>query len=496
MGVKNADWICDSVMSKTVIIGGGISGLATAYYLQNFAGEDADYLLLESSSHLGGKITTDASDGFLVEGGPDSFLTQKSATLDLCRALGLGDQLIGSNQTALPSTYVWSNGRLHPMPEGMMLMAPTMILPILRSRLISWPGKLRMGMEIFVPAAQGDSDESLASFVRRRLGSELLEKIAGPLMAGIHAGDPELLSLRSTFPMFADMEQASGSLVVGMMKRKKAQAGPATTAKRPSMFTTLAGGLQQLPDAIVGRLNPQQLGLNCRVQSLAFETGQYRITLADGSSILADNVVFTTPAYATADIVQQLDPCLAEKLRAIRYVSTSTVSLGFRRSELKCPLNGFGFIVPASEGRRINACSWSSTKFSNRAPDDCVLIRVFVGGALAEDLAELDEAALIELAREELREIMGITATPVLAKAYRWNKSNPQYNVGHRALVAEIDNAVESHPGLYLAGAAFRGSGIPDCIQSGMDTSLKITQRQANAPLSRESAVLAVPVAS
>lgn len=493
---KNADGIRDNAMTKTVIIGGGISGLAASYYLQKSAGEDAHYLLLESSSRLGGKITSDASDGFLVEGGPDSFLTQKSATLDLCRALGLGDQLIGSNQTALPSTYVLHKGHLHPMPEGMMLMAPTMILPILRSRLISWPGKLRMGMEIFIRPGQADSDESLASFVRRRLGTELLDKIAGPLMAGIHAGDPERLSLRSTFPMFVDMEQSDGSLVLGMIKRKKTQAGHATTGKHQSMFTTLVGGLQQLPDAIVGQLNPQQLRLNCRVQSVAFANKRYRIMLADGSSIGADNIVFTTPAYTTADIVQQLDPYLAEKLRAIQYVSTATVSLGFMRSELRCPLNGFGLIVPASEGRRINACSWSSTKFSHRAPDDCVLMRVFVGGALAEDLAVQDEAALIDLARQELREILGITATPVLAKAYRWHKSNPQYNVGHRRLVAEIDHAVESHPGLYLAGAAYRGSGIPDCIQSGMDTALKITQQHSNALRSRQSTALPVPVAS
>lgn len=483
-------------MTKTVIIGGGISGLAAAYYLQQFAGVTANYLLLESSPRLGGKITSDARDGFLVEGGPDSFLTQKSATLDLCRALGLGDQLMGSNHTATPSTYVLSNGRLHPMPEGMMLMAPTMILPILRSQLISWPGKFRMGMEVFIRPAPKDVDESLAGFVRRRLGSELLDKIAGPLMAGIHAGDPERLSLRSTFPMFADMEQANGSLVVGMMKRKKAQAEKPTPAKQPSMFTTLAGGLQQLPDALVRHIDPQHIRVNCRVQSIASEGQKYRIAVDDGSSILADNVVFTTPAYVTADIVQQLDPSLAERLRAIRYVSTATVSLGFRRSELTCPLNGFGFIVPASEGRRINACSWSSTKFSHRAPDDCVLMRVFVGGALAEHLAEQDEAALIELARKELREIMGITATPVLARAYRWHSSNPQYEVGHRELLAEIDNAADSHLGLYLAGAAYRGSGIPDCIQSGLNTALKITQQEANALCSRESTLLSVSVAS
>jgi oxygen-dependent protoporphyrinogen oxidase len=481
-------------MRKTVVIGGGITGLAAAYSLQKL---DANYLLLESSDHLGGKIITYAGDGFLIEGGPDSFLTQKRAALDLCRELGLGDQLIGSNHTATPSTYVLSKGKLHPMPEGMMLMAPTMILPILRSKLISWPGKLRMGMEIFVGRNTTNPDESLGSFVRRRMGSELLDKIAGPLMGGIHAGDPESLSLGSTFPMFTEMEKTHRSLVLGMMKRKKAQAAQAAQAsegKRPSMFTTLSGGLQQLPDAIAARLNPQQVRLNCRVQSMAAEGNQYRIELADGSFILADNVVFTTPAYVTAEIIQQLDPALAENLRKIRYVSTSTVSLAFRRSELTCELNGFGFIVPATEGRRINACSWSSTKFSHRAPDDYVLMRVFIGGAFTEDLAEQDEATLIEIARQELREIMGITATPVLARAYRWKKSNPQYNVGHGALIEEINQAVANHPGLYLAGAAYRGSGIPDCIQSGMDTAAKIEQRQSSMPPS--SNVLSVPVAT
>jgi oxygen-dependent protoporphyrinogen oxidase len=481
-------------MNKTVIIGGGISGLATAYYLQQFACEDSSFVLLESSSRLGGKIMSDTSDGFLVEGGPDSFLTQKTATLDLCRELGLENQLMGSNQAATPSTYVFSKGHLRPMPEGMMLMAPTMILPILRSRLISWPGKLRMGMEIFIRRAQTDADESLASFVRRRLGSELLAKIAGPLMAGIHAGDPERLSLRSTFPMFADMEKADGSLIVGMMRRKKAQSNHSSSGKRPSMFTTLDGGLQQLPEALIRQLDPQRMRLNCPVQSVSFERGKYKIELADGSFLTADNLVFATPAYVTSSILQQFDPYLAERLRGIRYVSTATVSLGFRRSEIACPLKGFGFIVPATEGRTINACSWSSTKFSHRAPNDSVLIRVFIGGALAEDLAEQDEPALIELARRELREILGITATPVLAKAYRWRKSNPQYNVGHRVLIGEIDDAVESHPGLYLVGAAYRGSGIPDCIQSGMDAALKIAQRGANSLRIHESTSLPVPV--
>jgi oxygen-dependent protoporphyrinogen oxidase len=314
-------------------------------------------------------------------------------------------------------------------------------------------------------------------------------------MAGIHAGDPEQLSLRSTFPMFADMEKANGSLMVGMMRRKKAQASHARPGQRISMFTTLAGGLQRLPEAILRRLDPQRVRLNCAVESVSYERGQYKIILADGSSIAADDVVFATPAFTTADILQQFDPYLAEKLRGTRYVSTATVSLGFRRSELDLPLNGFGFIIPATEGRTINACSWSSTKFSSRAPEDSVLMRVFIGGAFHQHLAEQDEPALIELARRELREILGITATPVLAKAYRWRKSNPQYNVGHRALIADIDDAIAAHPGLYLAGAAYRGSGIPDCIQSGMDAALKVVSRQANALRSLTPNVSSVPVA-
>ncbi len=474
-------------MPRTVVIGAGIAGLSTAYFLQKLHGRDADYLLLESSGHLGGKITTYAGDGFLVEGGPDSFLTQKRAALDLCRELGLGDQLIGSNQTATPSTYVLSKGRLHPMPEGMMLMAPTMILPVLRSRLISWPGKLRMGLEIFVGRNTTDPDESLGSFVRRRLGAEMLEKIAGPLMAGIHSGDPDSLSLRSTFPMFLELEAKHRSLVLGMMRRKKAQASAQAGAsaskpapdKHTSMFTTLSGGVQQLPDALVSRLDPERIGLNCPVQSLTWEGdpaqgGGYRVTLAGGASAPAENVVFATPAYVTAEIVERLDPALAGNLRKIRYVSTATVSLAFRRSEITCELNGFGFIVPRSEGRRINACSWSSAKFKHRAPEDSVLLRVFIGGAFAEELAEQDEDALIEVARQELREILGITATPILARAYRWRKSVPQYNVGHGLLIQEIERGLATHPGLYLAGAAYHGSGIPECIQRGAETAAKI----------------------
>jgi oxygen-dependent protoporphyrinogen oxidase len=406
----------------------------------------------------------------------------------------LEDQLVGSNSGKNAATFIWSGGRLHRMPEGMMLMAPTMVLPFLRSRLISWPGKMRAGLEVFIPRARGDEDESLAGFVRRRLGNELLNKIAGPLMGGIYAADPERMSLKSTFPMFLEMEKKHGSLLLGMMKRTRPRV--AHGAKRPPMFMTLRGGLQQLSDALAARLPETNLRVGCRAISVSRYAERYKIDLSDGSSLLADDVVFATPSFVTADLVEQLDPTLAERLRAILYVSTATVSLGFRRSEIAHPLQGAGFIVPPGEGRRITACSWSSAKFNHRAPEDCVLLRVFIGGALAEELAEQDEAALVQLAREELQVILGITATPVLARAYRWTKANPQYDLGHEERVAEIERSLPNLPGLHLAGAAYHGPGIPDCIQSGTKAAAAIAARQARGENSCRSDASSVCIES
>jgi protoporphyrinogen/coproporphyrinogen III oxidase len=465
-------------MCKTAVVGGGIAGLATAFYLQECG--VGDFTLIEASPKVGGKISSVSEAGFLIEGGPDSFITQKPAALDLCKRLGLDDQLSGSNTGKQAATFVWSRGRLHPMPEGMILMAPTMMLPFLRSTLISWPGKLRMGMEFFIPKKSGADDESLAAFVRRRLGNELLNKIAGPLMGGIHAADPEKLSLRSTFPMFLVMERKHGSLIRGMMKRPNRQAAAPDSkpnSKPASMFVTLQGGLQRLSGALVERLPAASILTGRSVLTVHPLGSQYQIVLSDGSCILADNIVFATPAFITADLVQQVDATLASLLRGIHYVSTATVSLGFKRSDIAHPMQGAGFIVPRSEGRRITACSWSSTKFNHRAPSDSVLLRVFIGGALAEQDAEQDEAALIRLAREELRTIMGITAEPTLTKAYRWPRANPQYNLGHDTRVTEIEHIVTGIPGLYLAGAAYRGAGIPDCIQSGILAARAIAAR-------------------
>ncbi len=379
---------------------------------------------------------------------------------------------------------------MHPMPEGMMLMAPTMILPFMRSRLISWIGKLRLALELFIPARKDGADESLAGFVRRRLGTEMLDRIAAPLMAGIHAADPERLSLRSTFPMFVDMEQTHGSLALAMFSRKRTArkistqptAPLAPTPKPQPMFVSLDGGLQQLPNALAASLGPDELHLNTRVDFISNEPdGSYLVHLGNGNTLPADHIVLATPAYISANIVEPIAPLLAARLRDIPYVSTATVSLAFRRDELNCPLKGLGFLVPNTEGRRINACTWSSTKFTHRAPNDCVLLRVFIGGALNEKLADQDEGALIELAREELRDILGLTAIPVLAKAFRWRNANPQYEVGHQDLITEIEALAAVHPGLHLTGAAYHGAGIPDCVQQAKVTALRIATAEARA---------------
>jgi oxygen-dependent protoporphyrinogen oxidase len=457
-------------MKTVAIVGGGIAGLAAAYFLQERGRGVFDYRLIESAPSFGGKIVSARENGFVVEGGPDSFITQKSGAIELCRALGLGDQLIGTNDAAR-KVFVWSRGKLRPMPEGVMLIVPSKITPFLKSSLISWPGKLRMGLDAVIPARREDGDETLAHFVRRRLGAEALDKIAEPMIAGIYVADAENLSLKSTFPRFLDMERKHGSLIRGMMQQRRARNGSngssASGESAPTMFMTLRGGLQQLTEALVTRLNPQALLVNRRVVAFHHDAEAYSLTLNDGQRIRAHAAVLATPAYVAAELLSEMDSALGSGLQRIHYVSTATVSLGFKRSEVDHPLDGFGFVVPRSERRKIIACSWSSTKFNYRAPEDHVLLRAFVGGAHAEYLAEQDDDALADLARAELRSMMGIKAAPVLTRVYRWRKANPQYEVGHQERVAAIDRLVAQHAGLYITGAAYHGVGIPDCIQDG-----------------------------
>ncbi|MEI6045007.1 MAG: protoporphyrinogen oxidase [Chloroflexota bacterium] len=475
---------------KVAIIGGGIAGLATAFHLQQLGKGQIEYTLIDNASRFGGKIASVTENGFVVEGGPDSFMTQKVAGLELCRAVGLEKELMGTNQVAR-KVFVWSDGRLQPMPDGVTLIIPTKITPFLKSTLLTWPGKLRMGLDLFIPKRKNDDDESLAHFIRRRLGNEALDRIAAPMIAGIYVADAEALSLKSTFPRFLDMEKKYGSLLGGMLYQKyeaarakwKARKSGGVSKTPPPGFMTLKSGLQGLPEAIVARLDPKALLPNRTVTSIQHNGSEYDLVLSDGTHLSVDALVFATPAYVTAQLLRRLDSTLAEKLQKIRYVSTATVSLGFKRSEVEHPLSGFGFVVSRSEKRKLMACAWSSTKFNNRTPDDKhVLIRAFVGGANAEGLAEQNETALVKMVRDEMQETLGITATPVITKVYRWHKANPQYDVGHDLRIAEIERLTAQHSGLYLAGAAYHGVGVPDCIADGKRVAQEIVAKMNTVP--------------
>jgi oxygen-dependent protoporphyrinogen oxidase len=467
-----------------IIIGGGIAGLSTAYALQEMtqaAGLPLACTLIEARKRLGGVILTERVDDFVIEAGPDSLLTQKPWGLDLCRTLGLSERLIGTNDWQRRIYVLWG-GRLHALPQGLMLIVPTRVGPFLRSRLLSWPGKLRMGLEYFLPPRPPTGDESLAGFVRRRLGREALEKIAEPLLAGIYAGSSDDMSLLATFPRLRELEHTHGGLIRGVLAlcRAMRQIAPTGNPTPTAMFMAPRSGMTEIVDALSGRLDRVDTRLGQSVRRVVpHGDGQavpyrYAVQLDDAPTLHADAVVFATPAPITADLVEGFQPHLAAALRAIPYASSATISLAYRRRDVSHPLDGFGFLVGRHEGRRIMAATWTSTKFASRAPADSVLIRSFVGGSGREELVRLDDAALLALVREELGTVLGITSAPVLARIYRWERANPQYRVGHLERVEAMEQLLASYPGLFLTGSAYRGVGVPDCIHQGTQTAQRL----------------------
>jgi len=460
---------------KVVIIGGGITGLSTAYFLQEKIREanlPIDCTLIEAEGRFGGKVVTDRVDGFVIEGGPDSFITQKPEALALCKKLGLTDRLIQTNPVE-KAIFILSDGKLRRMPEGFNLMVPGRVMPFLWSPLVSPFGKARMGLDLMIPRRAVAGDESIASFVRRRLGQEAVEQFAEPILAGIYAGDVEKLSMLATFPQFAQMEREHGSLVWAMWMRRWDAARQAPRKSEWSLFVSLRDGLAGLIDAVRGKLDQVRLISGRKVVGVRPNEGRYEVSL-DGERLSADAVVITTKTHTAADWIEGWDGSLAKRLRENEYVSTATVSLGFRKADVRHPLNGFGFVIPRREKRKIMAATWTSTKFPGRAPEGHVLIRSFLGGAHREEVVGLDDNALISIVREELRSILKIEAAPVVSRLFRWIKANPQYNVGHLDWVEAVEAETAKHPGLFLAGAAYRGVGLPDCIHQGKETAEKI----------------------
>jgi oxygen-dependent protoporphyrinogen oxidase len=465
-----------------VIVGGGISGLSTAYYLQGEVSRsklDLETILIEEGKQFGGCIVTDEVDDFIIEGGPDCFLAEKPWAIQLCGELGLGDRLLCTNEENR-RVFILSRGKLHELPEGFMLMIPTSFTPFLKSSLISLPGKLRMAMDLFLPRKRNDEEESLSRFVRRRLGNEALEKIAEPLVAGIHAGTPETMSLISTFPRFIQLEDEYRSLILGMLarRRKAAEFARKRSGPKRTMFMSLLNGMMELTDAIQERLDEGSLLPNKKVVRINRIGGtpspSYEVHLEGGETMGADCVVLATPTYITAELLREMTGTLSEVLLSIPYVSTATISLVYRGSEIHHPLDGFGFVIPRAERRKIMASTWTSVKFAHRTRSDSILLRAFVGGAHNEDLVNLDDEEMLKVVRGELMDIMGITAQPILTRVYRWDKSMPQYTLGHARKLSRLEETLPRYPGLYLTGCGYRGIGIGDCIHEGQLTAEKV----------------------
>ena len=461
-------------MTRIAIIGGGISGLSAAFTLEEKrqSGAPIEYVLFESAPRLGGVLLTDHVDGCLVEAGPDSFISEKPWAADLCRALGLGDQLIGSND-ADRKTYILVRGRLIPIPDGLMFMVPTRILPTGLSPLFSWSTKLRMARELFhPPRAAANEDESVASLVERHYGAEMVDRLADPLLSGVYGGEAASLSVRAVLPRFAEMERTHGSLGRAMLAARKKMPRPANQPA-PPLFTSLKNGMQQIVETLVPKLNQPSLLTNTLVDSIQPEAGGWKL-LAGLKSDHYDAVIIAVPALAATRILSLGSPELSGELAAIGYSSSITVGLGYDRDVRQSLPPGFGFLVPRSEGHRLLASTFVHNKFPHRAPGDRALLRCFFAGSNAENIWQLSEDAIIAIVRNELRQILGLRATPLFARVYKWKSAMAQYGVGHLDRLDRIERLRQQFPGLALAGNAYRGIGVPDCIRSGTEAAQQI----------------------
>jgi oxygen-dependent protoporphyrinogen oxidase len=468
---------------RVIVVGAGVAGLAAAHRLTELAGQSQqslDLTILEANDRPGGSTVTVQRDGFLIEGGPDSFITQKPWGVALCKRLGIESELIGTNPN-YRRTFVVHRGKLHAVPEGFLLLAPSRFLPMVTTRLFSWPGKMRMGLDLILPAKDhGDrGDESLASFVRRRLGREALERMAQPLVGGIYTADPEYLSLRATMPRFLDMERNHRSLILAMRKGRKqaAKAERGDSGARYSMFVSFREGMSTLINTLVDRLPADSLRLESQVTGLSRNDSEWSVNLADGTRLEADAVVLATPSHVTSKLTRALDTELADALDTVPYAASATMTMAFRRDQIQHELDGFGFVVPAIEKRTLIAATFSSVKFDGRAPDDWLLIRAFLGGATHPHVYAMDDKAMERAVVSDLKELVGLDGEPKFVELHRWPGSMPQYPVGHLDNMRRVYDRLSQQPALDVAGNAYAGVGIPDCVHTGEQAAERIANR-------------------
>ena len=458
-------------MKKAIVVGGGISGLATAYLLRKRAREagiELDVTLLEKEERVGGKIWSIRGEGYLCEWGPNGFLDSKPQTLDLCRELGAAERLLRSNDNAR-KRFIYTGGALHRLPENGPMF--------LKSSLISWPGKLRLALEPFIPRRTDGADETLASFGRRRLGEEALQKLIAPMVSGIFAGDPETMSLRSCFPRIAELEEEYGSLVGAMIKlakKKKREASQGKTvagaAGPGGVLTSFRNGIQELTDTLADELGPETIVTGQAVTALApGGSSPWRLGTAT-VDIDADVVILASPAHATASILADVDAAMTRVLGEIPYASMTVVCFGYERERIARDLDGFGYLIPKGEGMNTLGTLWDSSIFENRAPAGRVLLRSMLGGACFPDYVKLSDGEVLRRVQEDLRTIMGIAAEPSFARIFRHPQAIPQYTVGHARRLAALAERASAHPGLFLTGNSYRGIGLNDCVAAANRT--------------------------
>lgn len=472
-GKETSEMSNTSAHKQAVVIGGGIAGLTACYRLTVEAqkrGIPLNVRLLEAGDRVGGVIHTSQQDGFIIEHGPDAFLSAKPGVKELCEELGIDSQWLGTNPKERRS-FVLRKGQLCAVPEAFYMMAPAAWLPFLKTPIFSWGGKLRMALELVIPRTRTDTDESVAHFVKRRLGTEAYQRIAQPMIGGIYTADAADLSLKATVPQFLEMEQAHRSIIKALIARKKQskQTASSTSGPRYSLFLSFKSGMQTLTDTLAERLPDSCIQCNAKVTRVEHrvEGAGWSIHIDDQPVLNADLVCIALPAHQTATVLEQSVPELAKHLADIPYASSVRVNFAFRREDVGHPLNGMGFIVPEIEGRSILGCTFSSVKFEGRAPTGQVLLRVSIGGALQSELLQQSESELIALALKEVRELLGVTGEPIFTVFSQHPEAMAQYHVGHLGLVSRIEAEAQKLPGFALAGNAYRGIGIPDCITSG-----------------------------